>query len=130
MAKALLLTLALLAGGLLLAEASMYDRTRGFKTYGASDEDVKKFSQDTNPHHILNRHRNKEGLKEHPEVKRFLQWKAKHKSGHPEAAAAFAGEIPHDFIPYLTEAHAATADVASHGATHGAKHAHHHQQEL
>lgn len=49
------------------------------QTYGASEEDVKKFAQDTNPHHILNRHRNKEGLKEHPEIQRFLNWKAKHK---------------------------------------------------
>ncbi len=47
-----------------------------------SDEHAEAFAKDSDPHHILNRHRNKEGLEEHPEVKRFLEWKKKHVSVH------------------------------------------------
>ncbi|PNH12425.1 hypothetical protein TSOC_000657 [Tetrabaena socialis] len=100
LACALLLLLSMLG-----TEASIYDRKRGLKTQGLSDEQIKEVAKDHDPHHINHRHKHKEGLKEHPEVKRFLEWRALQQEGHPDAAAAFTGKIPHDFIPHLVEKH-------------------------
>ncbi|GFR40937.1 hypothetical protein Agub_g1597, partial [Astrephomene gubernaculifera] len=83
--------------------ASVYDKKRGLKTYGLSDEQIKEYMKDHDPHHIINKHKNKESLKEHPEVKRFLEWRQMHKDGHPDAGVAFAGKIPHDFVPHMVE---------------------------
>ncbi|KAG2448329.1 hypothetical protein HYH02_006913 [Chlamydomonas schloesseri] len=81
----------------------MHDRKRGLKTHGLSDDEIKDVMKDHDPHHIIHKHKHREGMNEHPEVKRYLEWREMQKAGHPEAAAAFAGKIPHDFLAHLLE---------------------------
>lgn len=50
----------------------------------------------------LNRHKNKEELKQHPEYKRFKEWRQKHAAGDPGAGSAYAGKIPHDILHHIT----------------------------
>lgn len=46
---------------------------------GISPEDTAEYAKQHDPHHIIHKHMHREGLKEHPEVKRFLEWRQMHK---------------------------------------------------
>lgn len=82
-----------------VCSAALYDKKRGFKTYKLDPTEYLKHSS----HHAeLARHKNKEALKGHPDVQKYLEWRQKHKAGDPDAAAAFVGQLPHDFIPHLS----------------------------
>ncbi|KXZ56761.1 hypothetical protein GPECTOR_1g686 [Gonium pectorale] len=96
-----LLAVLLCIAFLLESEASIYDPKRGLKTQGLSHDQIKEVMKQHDPHHIIHKHKHKDGLKEHPEVKRFQEWHDKFKAGHPDAGVAFAGKIPHDVIPHL-----------------------------
>lgn len=91
----------LLLGGS-VADAAMHDKKRGFKTYKMSQEKVDKFISDHSHDAELNRHKNKEDLKQHPEYQRFKEWRQKHAAGDPEAGSAYAGKIPHDILHHIT----------------------------
>ncbi|GIL42928.1 hypothetical protein Vafri_753, partial [Volvox africanus] len=88
---------------LLQAEASMYSRRRGLKTAGLTEEEINAGMKEHDPRYILYKEKHKEGLKAHPEIQRYLEWRQMHKEGHPDAASAFVGKIPHDYIPHLIE---------------------------
>ncbi|GLI69036.1 hypothetical protein VaNZ11_013577 [Volvox africanus] len=64
---------------LLQAEASMYSRRRGLKTAGLTEEEINAVMKEHDPRHILYKEKHKEGLKAHPEVKRYLEWRQMHK---------------------------------------------------
>ncbi|KAG2499881.1 hypothetical protein HYH03_002170 [Edaphochlamys debaryana] len=121
------LVLGILLAALLVATEAVHDRKRGLKTYGLSDEEIKEVMKDHDPHHILHKHKHKDDLKEHPEVKRFLEWREKHKAGHEDAGVAFAGKIPHDFIPHLIE-ESDKERVRAHANAHAKAHAHSHAE--
>lgn len=48
-------------------------------------------------------------MKQHPDVAKFLQWKEDFKAGKDEVGAAFAGKIPHSFMPHMHD----IPDIAS-----------------
>ena len=49
------------------------------QTYNLPEADVQSYLKQHEPSTIINRHKNSETLKEHPEVKRFLEWRTLHK---------------------------------------------------
>mmetsp|Transcript_22837 Transcript_22837/g.50039 ORF Transcript_22837/g.50039 Transcript_22837/m.50039 type:complete len:119 (-) Transcript_22837:523-879(-) len=83
--------------------SDVHDPARGFKTHNLPEEEVDAYLKQHDPNTIINKHANKEDIKEHPEIQRFLEWQEKHKAGHASAGAAFAGKLPHDFIPHMTQ---------------------------
>lgn len=99
-----LLALVLLSATL-CARASLHDHKRGFQTYNLPEKNVEKYLTHKSASAHVHRHNNREALKEHPDVQKYLQWRKMHKEGHPDAGAAFAGKIPHDFIHLLGQEH-------------------------
>lgn len=124
------------------------------KTYNLPEADKEAYLRSHDPRLIVGKQQQQEQLQEHPDIKRFLEWKAMHEvrgsllhsapgactstarlmrgvsrscsgsdgnrqasyrcpvlalsalfpqAGHPDAGAAFAGKIPHDFIPQMTK---------------------------
>ncbi|GIL73042.1 hypothetical protein Vretifemale_3275, partial [Volvox reticuliferus] len=88
---------------LLQSEASVYSRRRGLKTAGLTEDEINAVMKEHDPRYILHKEKHKEGLKAHPEIQRYLEWRQMHKEGHPDVASAFVGKIPHDYIPHLIE---------------------------
>ncbi len=76
------------------SSASLYDKKRGLKvggalrdvhneehppfnaqnTYGLDDEQIEAYSKQHDVNTIVGKHKEREGLKDHPEVQRFLKW--------------------------------------------------------
>eukprot|EP00798_Chlamydomonas_sp_ICE-L_P002717 gene2717-12590_t len=99
--------------------ASKYDNKRGFKTYNLPEKNVAKYLKHKETSSAVHRHNNRDKMKEHPDVQKFLQWKEMHKAGHPDAGAAFAGKIPHDYIHLLGgDCTTSTASKVPHNYVH------------
>eukprot|EP00200_Dunaliella_tertiolecta_P006122 CAMPEP_0202341438 /NCGR_PEP_ID=MMETSP1126-20121109/2437_1 /ASSEMBLY_ACC=CAM_ASM_000457 /TAXON_ID=3047 /ORGANISM="Dunaliella tertiolecta, Strain CCMP1320" /LENGTH=116 /DNA_ID=CAMNT_0048932263 /DNA_START=23 /DNA_END=373 /DNA_ORIENTATION=- len=90
--------------GLLLSPAaahSLHDKTRGLKATGHTKEQIEAHAQYHKGDAAMRRLQAKDDLKEHPVVKDFLSWQENHKNNKPGAGGAWAGAMPHDFIPHM-----------------------------
>ncbi|GIL73043.1 hypothetical protein Vretifemale_3275, partial [Volvox reticuliferus] len=66
---------------LLQSEASVYSRRRGLKTAGLTEDEINAVMKEHDPRYILHKEKHKEGLKAHPEIQRYLEWRQMHKVG-------------------------------------------------
>lgn len=90
----------LLFVGVLLycVDSALYDKKRGFQTYRVDPEE---YLKQHNPFAQLKRQQTVKDLKDHPDVKNFLNWQKSRQAGAEDAAAAFVGNLPHDFIHHI-----------------------------
>lgn len=80
------------------------------------------FQQHSSTAHQLYRQQTLHELKQHPEWQRLQEWRqsVEAAAGHPAAAAAFVGRLPHDLIHHLVaDRHQEEATTDTH---------HHHQR--
>eukprot|EP00877_Chromochloris_zofingiensis_P011407 jgi/Chrzof1/651/Cz01g23240.t1 len=94
----------------------LHDKSRGFQAVKADAEDMEVFLDQHSPQRQQYNIKVTADLKEHPDFKRFEEWRAQHKAGDLLAGAAFAGPIPHELIHHLSY----------HDEHHGGHEEHHH----
>ncbi|GAX81780.1 hypothetical protein CEUSTIGMA_g9208.t1 [Chlamydomonas eustigma] len=95
---------------LITASGALYDRQRGMKTYNLPDEHVQRYLQQHSANTIVGKQKQREALKEHPDVQQFLSWRERHQAGDADAGVAFTGKIPHDFLHMMTMDHASSTE--------------------